>query len=141
MAVSCAAGTAIPHQTGWSTGMGRLACMGVSCGRDARAPGARGACPTRARAGRLGGEPHAGQTVSSTGAGPSMYHVLWLTSLYSSLYWMGRPSGMDFIGRGEDERLHGRFLSAYLSVEEMRAVLNAPNLHHCDGIRDRAMLH
>jgi integrase/recombinase XerD len=23
----------------------------------------------------------------------------------------------------------------------MRAVLNAPNLHHCDGIRDRAMLH
>jgi integrase/recombinase XerD len=70
-----------------------------------------------------------------------MYHVLWLTSLHSSLYRMGRPSGMDFIGRGEDERLHGRFLSAYLSVEEMRAVLNAPNLHHCDGIRDRAMLH
>ena len=32
-------------------------------------------------------------------------------------------------------------LISYLSLEEMQAVLNAPNLHHRDGIRDRAMLH
>jgi integrase/recombinase XerD len=32
-------------------------------------------------------------------------------------------------------------LISYLSLEEMEAVLNAPTLHHRDGIRDRAMLH
>jgi len=32
-------------------------------------------------------------------------------------------------------------LISYLSVEEMQAVLNAPNLQRRDGIRDRAMLH
>src|SRR6266849_2691404 len=32
-------------------------------------------------------------------------------------------------------------LISYLSLEEMQAVLDVPNLHHRDGIRDRAMLH
>jgi site-specific recombinase XerD len=32
-------------------------------------------------------------------------------------------------------------LISYLSPAEMQAVLNAPDLHHRDGIRDRAMLH
>src|SRR5215831_19177623 len=32
-------------------------------------------------------------------------------------------------------------LIRYLSLEEMQAVLNAPDLQHRDGIRDRAMLH
>ena len=32
-------------------------------------------------------------------------------------------------------------LISYLSLEEMQAVLNAPDLRHRDGIRDRAMLH
>jgi site-specific recombinase XerD len=32
-------------------------------------------------------------------------------------------------------------LISYLSPTEMQAVLNAPDLHHRDGIRDRAMLH
>src|SRR6266568_1348852 len=32
-------------------------------------------------------------------------------------------------------------LISYLTLEEMQAVLNAPDLRHRDGIRDRAMLH
>src|SRR2546422_1391255 len=32
-------------------------------------------------------------------------------------------------------------LMSYLSLEEMQAVLNTPNLQRRDGIRDRAMLH
>jgi len=38
------------------------------------------------------------------------------------------------------KRTDSRLIS-YLSLEEMQAVLNAPNLQRRDGIRDRAMLH
>src|SRR2546430_6152979 len=38
------------------------------------------------------------------------------------------------------KRTDSRLISS-LSLEDMQAVLNAPNLHDRDGIRDRAMLH
>jgi hypothetical protein len=90
-------------------GASRLPGGVIRC-RDARAPGSRGACPPRALAGRRGGGPRAGPTVPRPGAGPSMEKVLWLTSLWSSVSRMGRPRGMNCIRRGEDERVHGRFL-------------------------------